>query len=166
MPTALARLRAALLCAALVLLVTCPAASAKVIRGTSAADRITGSDAADTIRGLRGADVIDGRGGADHVWGGAGKDTIVADGEDRVSGGAGADRVHVIANASSFRISCGPGRDLLTFTAAPGVSRAASVAQPATSGTRTATARIDRIITSQGSSFINDAPARSVSRLA
>ena len=40
--------------------------------------------------------------------------------------------------------------------AAPGVWRAASTAQPATSGTRTATARIDRIITSQVSSFTND----------
>ena len=120
MPIAPARLRAALLCCALILLATPAIASAKVLRGTSMADRLTGSAAADTIKGLGGSDVINGLQGRDRVEGGAGNDIIRADGQDVVVAGAGADRIQLTADATTFNVNCGAGRDKLTITVAPG----------------------------------------------
>ena len=65
MPNALARLRAALLCAALILVVLPAAASARWSGGPATAGQIQGTAAADTIKGLGGADVINGRAEAD-----------------------------------------------------------------------------------------------------
>ena len=70
MPNALARLRAALLCAALILVVLPAAASARLVKGTGTSDTLQGTASADTIKGLGGADVINGLGGADRIYGG------------------------------------------------------------------------------------------------
>jgi chitodextrinase len=121
MPYALSRLRAALPCAALILLATPASSPAAVMRGTAKADRLIGSAAADTIKARGGADVVDGAGGADKVDAGKGNDRIQADGRDRVVGGAGRDRIQLSADALAFKVNCGPGKDRLTITAAVGV---------------------------------------------
>ena len=125
MPTALARWRAALPCAALILLCSSTSASAEVMRGTPKADRLIGSAAADTLRGRAGADVLDGRGGNDRIFGDRGNDRIAADGGDLVVAGPGADRIAVAADRLAFRVACGAGRDRLTVSAAAGLSKRA-----------------------------------------
>src|SRR3954451_21223303 len=125
MSKARARFRAALPCAALILLALPVTASGAVYRGTAKADHLIGSAKADTLSGRAGADVLDGRGGRDRVFGGAGSDRIVADGRDRVSGGAGADKIEVTTTGLGFRVACGAGRDQLTVTGPAGLTKKA-----------------------------------------
>jgi hypothetical protein len=139
MPSAFPRLRAALPCAAMVLLasgaIATPIAPAAVKKASARGDRLIGTDAPDVLRGGAGPDVLDGRGGADRIYGGAGADQIFADGYDRVDAGPGDDRVVLVAEAMSFQVACGAGRDRLTVKSAAPLSRQAL--RPMVSGCET-----------------------------
>src|ERR1044072_3972988 len=116
MPNALARMRVALPCVALLLFASTATAQGAVLRGSPKADHLTGTAGADTINGRGGRDRIDGKAGADKLNGGPGSDRITADGSDRVAAGPGDDRIALTATELAFRVNCGTGKDVVTIT--------------------------------------------------
>jgi len=81
--------------AALAVLATAPAASAKVIVGTPGDDTLAGTDERDLIYGRAGNDTMAGNGAADFLFGQKGMDALNGDdGPDRLWGGSEDDLLH------------------------------------------------------------------------
>ena len=70
--------------AALAVLAFAPAASAKVIVGTSGDDTLAGTDRRDFIHGRGGNDALAGNGGSDFLFGQRGNDTATGDARPRL----------------------------------------------------------------------------------
>lgn len=133
-----------LLVALTALAVAVPAASAKVVNGTTGDDTLTGTDRRDFIYAKAGDDSLSGLAGSDFLFGAAGNDSISGDdgrdfgfggpgndsldggngpdtlyagrGTDTVEGGAGNDRLYAAADDGNVDVvDCGPGDDDRAF---------------------------------------------------
>jgi Ca2+-binding RTX toxin-like protein len=129
-----------LLLALAAVLVIIPAASAKVVTGTSGDDTLTGTGTRDFIYGRAGNDSLAGLAGSDFLFGGAGNDSLSGDdgrdfgfggagddsldggngpdllyagfGTDTLEGGAGNDQLYASADDGKVDVvDCGPGDD-------------------------------------------------------
>jgi len=99
------------------------APSCKVRRGSALANRLMGTRSCDRLFGMSGADFINGRQGADVIDGGAGNDRLIGGpGRDQIRGGAGNDKI-LARDGARDRITCGPGRDIVTVDRVDRVTR-------------------------------------------